>query len=157
MHAKTGFQLSYDDIIQAAGTQSDSAHVTYIENRFFSLLRQQSRGNPRLAVHLWLSALRQVGDKKLRVGLPEEPEEIDLTGLPEDALFAFAAIARHENLTLLQAVAVTRLPEGAVRHVLEQGVRLKLLDCEEGRIYRLAVLYQYPLIRYLQAKHCLYE
>lgn len=157
MHASTAFRLSYDDIIQAAGSQSNSEHITYIENRFFSLLRQQSRGNPRLAIYLWLSSLRLVGDKSLRVGLPEEPETVELSNLTEDALFVFAGIARHENLTLSQVVAVTQLPEGVVRHVLDMGVRLKLLDCNENRIYRLAVLYQYPLINYLQAKQCLYE
>ena len=156
-HARTKFRLSYDDILQAVGNHSNSAHVIYIENRFFSLLRQQSCGNPRLAIYLWLSSLRQVGDKALRVGLPEEPESTELSVLPEDALFVFASIARHENLTLPQAVAVTQLPEGVIRHVLDIGVRLKLLDCEENRVFRLAVLYQYPLINYLQAKHCLYE
>lgn len=157
IHARTAFQLSYDDIIEAAGSQHNSEKVAYIENRFFSLLRQQSRGNPRLAIHLWLSALRQVGDKALRVGLPEEPEITVLSDLPEDALFVFASIARHENLTLTQTVAATQLPEGIVRHVLDRGVRLKLLNCEDNRVYRLAILYQYPLINYLQAKHCLYE
>ena len=157
MHTETAFRLSYDDIIQAAGSQSNSDHVTYIENRFFSLLRQQSRGNPRLAIYLWLSSLRLVGHNSLRVGLPEEPETDELSDLPEDALFTFASIARHENLTLPEAVKVTQLPEGVVRHVLDMGVRLKLLDCEENRIYRLAILYQYPLINYLLAKHCLYE
>jgi hypothetical protein len=157
MHAGTAVRLSYDDIIQAAGSQSNSEQIAYIENRFFSLLRQQSRGNPRLAIYLWLSALRQVSDKALRVGLPEEPEMTVLSDLPESALFVFASIARHENLTLPQVVATTQLPEGVVRHLLDMGVRLKLLDCGEDRIYRLAILYQYPLINYLQAKHCLYE
>lgn len=156
-HAGTGFRLSYDDIIQAVGSQNDSDYVTDIENRFFSLLRQQSRGNPRLAIYLWLTSLRLVGDQALRVGLPDESEMAVLSDLPEDALFVFASIARHENLTLPQVLAVTQLPLGAVRHVLELGVCLKLLDCHEGSVYRLAILYQYPLINYLQAKHCLYE
>lgn len=156
-HSKTGFGLSYDDIIQAVGSEINSEHIIYIENRFFSLLRQQSRGNPRLAIHLWLTALRLIGDKSLQVGLPEEPETDILSALPEDALFVFASIARHENLTLPQAVAATQLQESVVRYVLDMGVHMNLLDCEENRIYRLAVLYQYPLIHYLQAKHCLYE
>lgn len=157
MHTKTGFRLSYDDILQAAGSEMDREQVTYIENRFFSLLRQQSRGNPRLALYLWLSALSKVGVQELRVGLPDEPDVTRLSNLPEDALFVLAAIARHENLNFSQTVAVTQLPEGAVRHVLEMAVRLKLLYCDENKVYRLGILYQYPLINYLLAKHCLYE
>jgi len=156
-HARSGFRLSYDDIIQAVGSQNNSEHVIDIENRFFSLLRQQSRGNPRLAIYLWLSSLRLSGDQALRVGLPDESEMTVLSNLPEDALFVFASIARHENLNLAQAVTLTQLPEATVRHALELGVRQRLLDCEQNRIYRLAILYQYPLINYLQAKHCLYE
>lgn len=156
MHKKTRFHLSYDDIIQAAGSQNAS-HAAYIENRFFALLWQQSRGNPRLAVYLWLSSLHQTGSRALRVGLPDEPDASILADLPDDALFVLASIARHENLTLAQLLATTQLPETAIRYVLELGLRLQLLDCQNESVYRLGVLYQYPLIRYLQAKHCLYE
>lgn len=156
-HHKTAHAVFYDDIIQAAGSQNISTHADYVETRFFNLLWQQSKGNPRLAVYLWLSALRQVGAKALRVGLPEEADTSVFSDLKDDALFVYASIARHENLTLQQLMITTRLPEAAIRHVLEAGVRLKLLDCDTGSIYRLAVLYQYPLLRYLQAKHCLYE
>lgn len=156
-HAKTGFRLSYDDIIQAVGSQANSEHVTDIENRFFSLLRQQSRGNPRLAIYLWLSSLRSEGKQALRVGLPEESPMVALSDLPDDALFVFASIARHENLTLAQATATTHLPDSLVKNMLDIGVHLNLLDCDQSQSYHLAILYQYPLINYLQAKHCLYE
>ncbi|MCK9606156.1 MAG: AAA family ATPase [Methylomonas sp.] len=156
MHEKTGYRLSYDDIIQAAGSQSYSSHVTYIENRFFNLLWQQARGNPRLAVYLWLSALRQVAEQSLRVGLPEDPDTSMLGDLSDDSLFVFASIALHENITLPQLLATTQLPEGVVKPVLDEGRRMKLLDCQDT-VYRLSVLYHYPVVRYLQAKHCLYE
>lgn len=157
MHEKTGYRLSYDDIIQAAGNQNASSHVTYIENRFFNLLWQQARGNPRLAVYLWLSALRRVGEQSLRVGLPEEPDTSMLSDLSDDSLFVFASVALHENITLPQLLATTQLPEGVVKTVLDEGRRMKLLDCWNGTVYRLSVLYHYPVVRYLQAKHCLYE
>lgn len=156
-HNRTGFKLSYNDILQAVGGQGDFQEVTSIENRFFVLLRQQSRGNPRLAVYLWLSSLRLVGDNALQVGLPDELELSVLSSLPEDALFVFASIARHENLTLTEIIATTQLPEAVVRQVLASGIRLKLLDCNECQVYRIATLLQYPLINYLEAKHCLYE
>lgn len=157
MHEKTGYRLSYDDIIQAAGNQNQSSHVTYIETRFFNLLWQQARGNPRLAVYLWLSALRQEGEQSLRVGLPEDPDTSMLGDLSDDSLFVFASIALHENITLPQLLATTQLPEGVVKAVLDEGRRMKLLDCQNGTVYRLSVLYHYPVVRYLQAKHCLYE
>ena len=155
MHKRTEYRLSYDDILQAAGSQVHYGHVAYIESRFFSLLWQQSRGNPRLAVYLWLSALWQVDSNSLRVGLPEEPDGAPISDMSDDALFVFASIARHENLTLPQLLTTTQLPEGVVRHVLEEGVRMKLLSCQSDGVYRLAVLYYYPLVRYLQANRCL--
>ncbi|MFA5982787.1 MAG: hypothetical protein WC782_02125 [Methylococcaceae bacterium] len=156
-HNKTGFQLSYDEILQAVGSQNNLEHVSDIENRFFILLRQQSKGNPRLAVYLWLTSLRLLGNLSLHVGLPDESEIANLSNLPEDALFVFACIARHENLTLAQIVQASQLSEAVIKNMLALGMRLKLLDYDNDHVYRIAILYQYPLINYLQAKHCLYE
>lgn len=154
-HDKSGFRLSYDTIIQATGSH-DLDDIPYIENRFFRLLWRQSRGNPRLAVYLWLSSLHQISKSELRVGLPIEAESIQFSGISEDALFVYASIERHENLTLTQAVEVTRLAEGIVRHELETGLCRKLLDCRDA-VFRVTPLYQYPLINFLLAKHFLYE
>lgn len=157
LHNKTNFRLSYDDILQAVGNHNDFEHITDIENRFFILLRQQSKGNPRLAVYLWLTSLRLVSDEVLHVGLPEEYEITALSELPEEALFLFANIARHENLTLLQAAETTQLPFSTIKFLLELGLRLGLLVCDEAQVYRLSILYQFPLTSYLLAKHYLYE
>jgi len=156
-HNKTGFKLSYDEILQAVGNKNDFEHIIDIEKRFFILLSQQSRGNPRLAVYLWLSSLRLVSDKFLRVGLPEEYEMKPLSDLPEDALFLFANIAKHENLTLIQAAETTQLPISNIKFLLELGLRLGLLVRDDTQVYRLGIIYQFPLTNYLQAKHYLYE
>lgn len=155
LHGKSGFKLSYDDIIHATGSH-DLENIPYVENRFFSLLWRQSRGNPRLAVYLWLSSLRRTGEDALRVGLPMEADTVLFSNISEDALFVYASIARHENLTLSLAVEATQLPEGTIRHILEMGVSCKLLECR-GLVFRVTPLYQYPLIHYLLAKHFLYE
>ncbi|MGR8942333.1 MAG: AAA family ATPase, partial [Gammaproteobacteria bacterium] len=155
LHGKSGFKLSYDDIIHATGSH-ELDNILYIENRFFRLLSQQSRGNPRLAVYLWLSALHRTGKATLRVGLPVEAETGLFSEMSEDSLFVYASLARHENLTLSQAVEVTQLPEGTVRHTLEFGMSQKLLECR-GAVFKVAPLYQYPLIQYLLAKHFIYE
>lgn len=93
----------------------------------------------------------------MRVGLPEDPDTSMLGDLSDDSLFVFASIALHENISLPQLLATTQLPEGVVKPVLDEGRRMKLLDCQNGTVYRLSVLYHYPVVRYLQAKHCLYE
>ena len=157
IHNKTHFNLSYDDILQAVGTENDKNEVSYIENRFFSLLRQQSRGNPRLAIYLWLSSLNSVKDNVLKVSLPIEPDSKLIMNVRKDTLFVLASIVRHENLTLEETVATTQLPKGAVKNILEKMVQANLLDCDANQVYRLSVLYQYPLLNFLLAKHCLYE
>jgi hypothetical protein len=155
LHAKTGFKVSYDEIIQATGSQEPES-IQHIESRFFRMLWRQSRGNPRLAVHLWLSSLRMIGRDELRVTLPQEAETALYNAMSEDALFVYAGIARHENLTLSQLVEVTQLPDAVVKHILEAGIKQQLLDCR-NLVYRIAPLYQFPLINYLQAKQFLYE
>ena len=157
LHAKTDYRLSYDDILQAVGSQTDTENVVYVENRFFSLLRHQSHGNPRLAIYLWLTSLNLAGMKDLHVGLPQEPEPIVLSQLSEPAIFIFAAVARHENLKLEEIMAATQITEDIVRQILDMGVRSGLLTCDQNQAYRLSILFHYPLINYLKAKHCLYE
>lgn len=157
LHGKTGYKLSYDDIIHAVESQLEVRDVLYVENRFFRMLCQQSRGNPRLAIQLWLSAVRGASEKALRAGLPEQVDTAFFSKVPENALFVYACIARHGNLSFVHAAEVTQLPEGVIRQALESGLSMKLLEPFSNGAFRLAPLYQYPLINFLLAKHFLYE
>ncbi len=98
-HRSSGFTLSYDAIIRATQGPEEFGGLAHIETQFFRLLWGQAKGNPRAAIVLWISALQIFGSKRLRVGIPHYKPIRGLELVGDDALFVYAAIIRHENLT----------------------------------------------------------
>jgi hypothetical protein len=155
-HDKTAFRLSYDDIISAAGNQEHLGGVSYAESSFFRLLWQQSCGNPRMAIHLWLTSLRSSMPHMLNVGLPDNPDPEIMSAFPEDAHFVYAQIIRHENLSAEEAVLSTNLDGGVVKHALKLGMGSRILDCSSDGRYRVSPVFQDLLINYLSGKNFIY-
>lgn len=155
-HKQGPYQLSFDAIIQAVGNTRAEEATAAIESKFFKLLWEQSGGNPRAAQELWLSSLHRISAKTLRVGLPDDPELSILSEISDDALFIYAALVRHENLSTLELVDVTDLPEGTVRYALRLGLENEYLNrSEEGR-YRVVADSQRKLITYLRKRNFIY-
>ncbi len=155
-HKQGPYQLSFDAIIQAVGNTRAEEATAAIESKFFKLLWEQSGGNPRAAQELWLSSLHRMSAKTLRVGLPDDPELSILSEISDDALFIYAALVRHENLSTLELVDVTDLPEGTVRYALRLGLENEYLNrSEEGR-YRIVADSQRKLITYLRKRNFIY-
>lgn len=155
-HHKTDFHLSYDDILQAVGSQDRMEGVVYAESNFFRLLWQQAGGNPRAAIHLWLSSMKHEKDNILKVGLPETPDASLLKDMPDDSHFVFTQIVRHENLSETELVQSSNLSDGTVRHSLKIGLENRILEYCTDKRYRITISHQRNLINYLQAKNFIY-
>ena len=155
-HKQTDYKLSYENVIEAAGDRNGFSGFNYVVSNFFRLLWEQSNGNPKAALHFWLSALQQDGDGTFKVTLPQEPGSELVSNLPEDGLFVYAEILRHENLTLYETIEVTNLPEGVVKQTLETGIQRKIIYLGNDNRYRIAARYQYPLIKILKLKNFVY-
>lgn len=156
-HERTGYRISYDAILRAPRGRGSAGEVPELETRFFRLLWDQSRGIPRTAMSLWIHSLTPTGDRELRVGIPRK---VPLTGLEEsgeDALFVFASIIRHENLSSEELVAVTDLPEGVVRHAIRIGMENRAVFRSPDGRYRVTPEAQFPLTQLLERKNFLYE
>lgn len=157
-HERTGFSLSYADIIRAVKTKNIGTEVSYVENMFFRLLWEQSQGNPELAEKLWLKALKPLYGKRLKVGLPLVKNYTILHQLADEALFVFAALIRHENLTTNEIIKVTDMKEGVVRHALRIGLENDFLfRSDTDKRYRFSVEGQYSVLSLLKAKNFIYE
>lgn len=155
-HNKTNYQLEYDPIIFATKDSWSADELKLAQNRYFELLWEQSRGNPRTALILWTSALEMVGEKRLRVGIPTSSPLKPLACLTDEELFVIAAIIRHENLTLKEAISVTSLPDGVVCHALSVGIERGFLERSENDRYRIRPLWQSPLSQTLIHKNFIY-
>jgi hypothetical protein len=155
-HGLSGLRISYEDIIGAVQSVTEESAVAQLEEQFFRLLWRESRGNPRAAMVLWLSALAPDPDGSLRVGIPRHQEYHALETAGDDTLFVFAAIIRHENLALEEIVEAVNLPERVVRHAvrigMEQGAVARFPD---GR-YRVTPEAQFALNHLLERRNFLY-
>ncbi len=151
-HGRSSMRLSYDNIIRAMQTNDEFA-LEQIEHQFFRLLWGQSKGNPRAAIVLWLSSLIPAQQDVLKVGIPHYNPIRGLELLLDDTLFVFAAILRHENLSLQETITVTNLAPGTVRISLKSGTDMQLVNCSADGRYRITPVAQAVLTQTLAAKN----
>jgi len=156
-HQRTDAHLSYDDIIRATQSEDDIVGEHQVEKQFFRLLWGQSNGNPRAALMLWMASLTPLNGDRMKVGLPKYPKVIINEEWGDDAMFVYAAIMRHENLTQDEVVAVTNLPVNIVTNTLGTGYDRHLLDCGRDGRYRITAIAQASLTRLLLGKNFIYE
>lgn len=156
-HRRSEYRLSYDAIIRATHGPGDYGMISELEIQYFRLLWDQSRGNPRTAMLLWLSSLTPAGAGELRVGIPRPAQMKSLETTGEDSLFVFASIIRHENLSTEEIVATTNLPEGVVRHAIRIGTESNAVARSADGRYRVTPEAQHFLNQLLERKNFLYE
>jgi len=159
-NAVSGFELQFDEaLVEEERSTTDSFEVIEGADGYFRLLWEASRGNPRLATYLWLESLTVVGDKTLRVGLFRPPPTKVIDDLPDDVLFALAAITQHENLSVAELRGVLNCDPGfahfAVHHLQERGL-------VEGKPYdasrvTLTPRFHQAVLKALRSKHLLFE
>lgn len=156
-HRRTGFTLSYDAIIRATQSLEDFGGLSHIETQFFRLLWGQSKGNPRAAIVLWTSALQAAGNKRLKVGIPHYKPIRGLENVGDDALFVYATIIRHENLTAEETVATANLSPGVVHDAIRIGIDTQAIVMDADRRYRVSPTAQFALIQLLMGKNFIHE
>ncbi len=155
-HNMSNYRLSYAEIIRALRSYSEVDDTSYVENLFFRMLYEESRGNPRVALNLWLRALRPRRRGLIKVGLPLNPKLSVLSRLSDESHFVYSGLMRHENLTGKELAAVTSLADGVVRYALKIGLENEFIERDEAGRYRIVALMQGPLTQYLKAKNFIY-
>ncbi|MED5388044.1 MAG: ATP-binding protein [Pseudomonadota bacterium] len=151
----SGHRVRYDEVLLSS-RGPEAGNVRNAEQRYFSLLWDACRGNPMVALRLWLTSVKPQG-RQVLVGLPTPPSASLLDGMGENALFVYAAIATHENLTAQEIASVTSLADNVVRYALKGGFDAGFLNKSEDGRYRLKPLWYQQVISYLTRKNLLNE
>ena len=151
----SGYKVRYDEVLLSS-RGPEAGNVRNAEQRYFSLLWDACRGNPLIALRLWLTSIKVQG-REVLVGLPTPPSAGILDSMGENALFVFASIATHGSLTSQEISGVTCLPENVVRYALKGGFDAGFLQKAEDGRYRLVPLWYQPVISYLTRKNLLNE
>lgn len=155
-HRRASFKLSYDAIIRATQNMDEYTVMEQIEAQFFRLLWRQSKGNPRAALVLWLSALRQISGNVLKVGIPQYSQLKGMELLNDDVMFVYAAIMRHENLSLAELVLTTGLPMATIKDAVKIGLDSEVIYKGDGGRFRVTPVDQYALEQLLIGKNFIY-
>ncbi len=154
-HKATGYARSFDKSISAYGTGDLLGEK--VETQFFRLLWGQSRGNPRSALMYWISAVSQVNDSEIHVGVPKFVNPSAVSGMSKDALLVLAGIARHDSLTLEELIAVTRINKLVIRKVIKESSEKELVWTDKDGRIRISSRAQNAIDYYLLGKNFLYE
>ncbi|MBN2038979.1 MAG: hypothetical protein JW864_02995 [Spirochaetes bacterium] len=148
-------KLRYDNVISATLRSSELESSDNIEKRFFRLLWEQSEGNPRAAIYMWLTCLIPKNNI-LVVGLPHDPETDIFKNIQNDAFFIYASIIKHENITSSELVNTTDFPRGIVKYALKIGIERDFLYRDENGRYRINPACHSIVVNYLKQRNLLY-
>ncbi len=155
-HEKTGYRLSYDLLINATRSQDEIDKYSSIESKFFKLLWELSRGNPRAALYLWISALSRKSSKAFNVNIPKEAGFDSFDKLDDDLMFVIAHVIKHENLSTGEVEKTTNLSHGIVRNSIKQAQEKGFLYRDDRGRYMVDISTQYGLLKTLKQKNFIY-
>ncbi|WP_101759340.1 AAA family ATPase [Oceanicoccus sp. KOV_DT_Chl] len=151
----SGFRIRYDSILLSTrGPEAGS--IRNAEQLYFSLLWDACRGNPMLALQMWLGSIT-VNRQIVTVGLPVEVNAAALEKLGEELHFVYAALVMHENMTSDELVAVTAIPHGVVRSALKTAFDTGFIERTILRRYRIVPLWYPAITKFLARKNLLHE
>lgn len=155
-HKSSTYKLSYDLLINATRSQDEMDRYTTIEAKFFKLLWELSRGNPRAALYLWMTSLSKRNSKTFNVHIPKDADLDSLDKLGDDIFFVVADVLKHENLSPSEIESTTNLPKGIVRNAIKVGQERNFFFKDEQGRYMIEISSQYGLIKYLRSKNFIY-
>jgi hypothetical protein len=152
----SGYVADYRDLIMdpVEGTALE-LETTRTAERFRRLLWDYADGNPRVALHFWQLALIPEGERRVRVRLFARPDEARLVRLGEEARFALAAVAIHENMSIEELAETLAYPLEFCKSVVTYLENDELLQ-RRARRYVLGTGTYRAVIRYLRRNNLLH-
>lgn len=154
-HARADYALRFEDVLLGAHGMETSANLQSVEQRFFGLLWDSSRGNPGLALMLWQKSIALAAKSTLVAGTPPAPS-FSPAGFSDSGLFVLATVARHGAISTTEIIQATDLPPAAVSHALKIAQDDDVLVQHDG-LHALQLEKYYPLVSHLTAKNLLHE
>lgn len=154
-HQKTDSELSFDKILSA--TRLDKKHEAkkFAEEKYFRILWEESLGNPKVAMSLWIHSLHETErDNYLSVGIPHSRFK-PLSGLPQDFYFILASVTKHGRIRIQDLALTTDSDIIFIRNVIEVCESKEYIEREGAEVF-LSYTWMYNIIRILTGKNYLY-
>ena len=151
---QAGRRISYDELLLSRGPEA--GNLRNAEQRYFALLWDACRGNPSVALHLWLDSVNSSGER-VKAGPPKSLANLSISRLGDNLQFVYAAIVLHESLTSVDLCEVTSLPEPVVRYALKAGMDSGFVERTDEGQYSIKIATYQAVINHLARKNMLNE
>lgn len=159
-HDRTGFKLTYDPLIFAMNTKKSAKEFEDLQFKFFQIIWSQSRGNPTIAIFLWLSSIHQTHARSIKVSLPKVSNASHLLSLLDEHLFVYGAIIKHGNLTVREAADILSISKEEVINIvrigLEKGYLIEYVGMNSGKRFTISPEWQLDMNKLLINRNILY-
>jgi hypothetical protein len=138
-HDQTGFKLVYDPLIFSIRTNSSSKEFEDLQQKFFQIIWSQSKGNPAIAINLWLSAISHKSGKTIKVSLPKSSKNEHLMNLSDHHLFIYGAITKHQNLSAAEICEILSISKEEALNIIRIGLEKGYLEEYESSKKRVTI------------------
>lgn len=158
-HLKTGFTLTYDPLIFTINTINSKKEFEDLQLKFFQIIWSQSRGNPTIAIFLWISCVNQIHTKTIKVTLPSMAKSNNLNNLSDDHLFVYGAIIKHQNLSIREISDILSLSRGEILNIVRIGLEKNYLveSLIKGKRFSCSPQWQLAMNKLLINRNFIYE
>lgn len=154
--AAAGVVHEFEDLVTDAERERSEGALARTSQAYTRLIWDYADGSPLVAIHYWLRSLAPMDGARVKVRLFKTPELDRLGRMPEEAVFLYAAIALHGNLSAAEASKILRYPERFSDALLirghEEGYLARLSNAER---YSLSVQWYRAIIQFMRRKHVL--
>lgn len=161
-HRASGYNLEFDvpekikDTRKFKKLSSEEEKRKYLRNMLFEKLTSLSAGNVSVATFLWLRSIRVDDDGNLVISPDITLESSFLYNLPDDELFALAAILQHGTLATAEFAQVFHLELNDSRRLLSRMKNKGILLLDDDGEYRIQPFLFRPVVQVLKTKNILH-
>lgn len=130
--AGTGLKVDWSNL--AVLDEEEEPDDRRLHDRFYRVLREQSRGVPGAALALALDAFGLAEDGTVAVHLAEMPDAARIVDQSPDVRFVLAALAIHGDLAADDLPEATRLAPGIIAPLISRLIDGGAVERREGRL-----------------------
>ncbi|MEJ2544447.1 MAG: ATP-binding protein [Calditrichaceae bacterium] len=134
--------------------KSDTDKQEYLSEFFFKNLAENSNGNIKVAMQLWLSAIDHVEDENIYIDTVFNLDHRLILSLSTDENFTLAAFIQHEYLTIKEHAEIFHQSEETSDLIINRLYKKGILDINGNNYFISSFVYR-PIIKNLRLKNIL--
>ena len=134
--------------------KSDNDRQVFLSDYYFKNLAEDSNGNIKIAMQLWLSSIDKVEDEDIYINTEFNFDHRIILNLTHDENFTLAAFIQHEYLSIKEHAKIFHQSEETSELMINRLYKKGILDLN-GNYYVINTFVYRPIIKNLKLKNIL--